>query len=285
MEIEKTVTREVGQKSPFAGCAILIAALAVMLFLIGFSVTALFRQFNEIAKFTDERPKVVDVVSLDEKETGLNRLAEKLETFRLAADSEDSASMELSAEEMNLAIAAYEPFKDLRGMFRVKEISPESIRFEISFQLNGKPRMSKEGEGGIVASDPRYLNAELVAEPGLLQREVVLQVRDIRVPGKKVPWEFKEQMSPYRIAERYVGKEGIGTTMAKLTAVELGDGFVRFEKKAGVVAKDTVTDAQVDRASRRLFTVLGIVASVFLLVAGVVIFIGLRLKKKRGEPV
>ncbi len=282
MEIKETETKEVGQKSPFAGCAILIAALAVMLFLIGFSVTALFRQFNEIAKFTDGNPKVVDVVSLDEKEAALNRLAEKLETFRLAADS---ASMELSAEEMNLAIAAYEPFKDLRGMLRVEEISPEGIRFEISFQLNGKPRMSKEGEGGIVASDPRYLNAELVAEPGLLQREVVLRIRDIKVPGKKVPNEFKEQMSPYRIAERYVGSEGIGTTMAKLTDVVLGDGYVRFEKKAGVVAKDTVTDAQVDKASRRLFTVLGIVASVFLLFAGVVIFIGLRLKKKRGEPV
>ena len=43
-------------RSPFAGCAILIAALAVMVFLIGFSVLTLFRQFNEIAKFTDTKP-------------------------------------------------------------------------------------------------------------------------------------------------------------------------------------------------------------------------------------
>ena len=285
MQTKEITDKEVGQKSPFAGCAILIAALAVMLFLIGFSVTALFRQFNEIAKFTDERPRVIDVVSLDEKEAELNRLAEKLESFRLAVDSDESANMELSAEEMNLAIAVYEPFKDLRGMLRVEEISPESIRFEISFQLNGKPRIAKDGEGGMMASDPRYLNAILVAEPGFLQREVILQIRDIRVPGRKVPWEFKEQMSPYRIAERYVGKDGIGTTMAKLTSVELGDGFVRFEKKAGVIAKDTVTDAEVNQAGARLFTVLGIVSSVFLLVAGVVIFFGLRLKRKSTNRV
>ena len=40
---------EPGARSPFAGCAILIAALLVMVFLIGFSVLTLFRQFNEIA--------------------------------------------------------------------------------------------------------------------------------------------------------------------------------------------------------------------------------------------
>lgn len=275
----------VSEKSPYAGCAILIAALLVMVFLIGFSISVLFRQSNEIAKFTAEKPIVVEVEPLEDREAELNRLAEKLETFRLAVDDDESAAMELTAEEMNLAIAAYEPFKDFRGTLRVASITPEEIQLEISFQLNGRPRLAKEGEGGWITSDPRFLNGTMIAEPGLLNRELVLQLSDIVVPGKNVAPEFVAQMSPYRVAERYVGGEGIGGVMSKLTSVELGEGTVRFVKIAGVTPKDTVTNDQVDAASQRLFLFFGIAASLFLLFVAFVIFLGLRLKKRNETAV
>ena len=256
-----------------------------MLFLIGFSISVLFRQANEIAKFTYDKPAVVDVSPLEDREAELNRLAEKLETFRLAVVDGESTTLELTAEEMNLAIAAYEPFRDLRGMLRVDSVSPEEIRLEISFQLNGKPRLSKEGEGGWITSDPRYLNGTMVAKPGLLNKEVVLQVSDIEVPGKTVAEGFLGQMSPYRIAERYVGKEGIGAVMAELTSVELSEGTVRFVKTAGVKPRDTITNAQVDSASQRLFKFFAVAACLFLLFVAVVIFVGLRLKKRREAAV
>ncbi len=270
----------VSEKSPYAGCAILIAALVVMLFLIGFSISVLFRQANEIAKFTDEKPALVDVSPLEDREAELNRLAEKLETFRLAVGDGETATLELTPEEMNLAIAAYEPFKDLRGMLRVASISPKEIRMEISFQLNGRPRLSKEGEGGLITSDPRYLNGIMVAKPGLLNKELVLQISDIEVPGKTVAQGFLGQMSPYRIAERYAGKEGVGGVMSELTSVELADGVVRFVKTAGITPKDTITNAQVDSASQRLFKFFAVAACLFLLFVAVVIFVGLRLKKR-----
>ena len=275
----------VGDKSPFAGCAILIAAVLVMVFLIGFSISVLFRQFNAIAKFTGEKPAVIELVPIEGREEELNKLAEKIEAFRQAAGDEESAELELNAEELNLAIAAYEDFKDLRGTMKVSEITSEAIRMEISFQLNGKPRLSKEGEGGWITSDPRYLNGTIVAEPGLLKREVVLQIRDIEVPGAEVAEQFIAQMSPYRIAERYVGDSGIGAVMPELTNVTLKEGAILFEKKAGEIAKDTVTNEQVDAASKRFFTFLGIAASIFLFFVAIVIFVGLRLKKKRDRPV
>ncbi len=283
METEKSDQTEVGQKSPFAGCAILIAALAVMMFLVGFSIFALFRQFGEISKFTSEKPQDVAIVSLEDREPELNQLAEKLETFRLAVSDGKSAVLELNAGEMNLAISAYESFKDLRGTLEVLEITQQNMRFRISFQLNGKPRMSKEGETGLMSSDPRYLNGTLIATPGLLQKEVVLQISDIDVPDATVPKEFVQQMSPYRIAERYIGSEGIGKTMAGLTSVSLGDGVVRFVKEEGVVPRDTITDAEVDSGTRKIFTVFGIAASGFLLFVGIVLFVGIRLKKSRSN--
>lgn len=281
----ETENKVVSENSPFAGCAILIAALLVLLFLICFSVSVLFRQYNAIAKFTGEKPAVIEIVPIDGREEELNRLAEKIEAFRLAAGEEGSAGLELNVEELNLAIAAYEDFKDLRGMMKVTEITPEAIRMEISFRLNGKPRLAKAGEGGWITSDPRFLNGIIVAEPGLLKREVVLQIKDIKVKDADVAKEFIAQMSPYRIAERYVGDGGIGAVMPKLTNVALKEGAILFEKKEGVIPKDTVTNEQVDAASRRLFTFLGIAASIFLLFVAILIFVGLRLKKKRDSTV
>ena len=271
----------VSDKSPFAGCAILVAALLVMVFLITFSVVVLFRQFNEIAKFTETKPVNVQIESLEDREAELNALAEKIERFRIAVTEGKSAVLELNANEMNLAIATYGAFKEMRGMMRVREITGEQLTFDISFQLNGKPRMAKAGENGMVASDPRYLNGVLITQPGLLNKEVVLRVNDIEVPFADVPRGFIDQMSPYRITEQFVGDTEIGKVMAALTNVELGDGVVRLVREEGKIPEDTMTDAEVDQSSQRLFTFLGIAASIFLFFVAIIIFSGLRAKKRR----
>lgn len=269
-------------RSPFAGCAILIAALLVMVFLIVFSVVTLFRQFNEIAKFTGEIPAPVEISSLENQEASLNSLAERIESFRQQLSGKSEASIALTPEEMNLAIAAYEPFKELRGTFRIIGVEGETLRIAISFPLNGKPRLAREGEGGLVTSDSRYLNATLTARPVLLKREVVLRLDNIEVPGAQVPREFIEQMSPYRITERYVGDAVIGPVMAKLTRVGVADGKVVLTRVPGENPADAISNEQVNSASSRFFMVLGVVACVFLLFAGAVVFIGLRSKARRG---
>ena len=156
MAQEKMSDAEVSQKSPFAGCAILIAAVAVMLFLVIFSITVLFRQFGEIAKFTSEEPAKVELATLEGKDAEVNQLAEKLEGFRQEMGSGETAVLELNADELNLAIAVYEDFKDLRGMLRVADISDGKMNLEISFQLNGKPRLPKGDERGMMVSDPPF---------------------------------------------------------------------------------------------------------------------------------
>jgi hypothetical protein len=244
-------------------------------------VVVLFRQFNEIAKFTETKPVKLQIESVEDREAELNALAEKIERFRIAVMEGKSAVLELNAHEMNLAIATYGAFKEMRGMMRVREITGEQMTFDISFQLNGKPRMAREGESGMITSDPRYLNGVLITEPGLLNKEVVLRVNDIDVPFAAVPRGFIDQMSPYRITEQFVGDTEIGKVMAGLTNVELGDGVVRLVREEGKIPEDTVTDAQVDQSSQRLFTFLGIAASIFLFFVAIIIFVGLRGKKSR----
>lgn len=273
--------RDESARSPFAGCAILIAALAVMVFLIGFSVLTLFRQFNEIAKFTAEKPLPIEVSSLENKEQELNNLAERIEVFRQQLAGDGETSLALSADDINLAIATYDSFKELRGTFRVVRIEGKTLHIAISFPLNGKPRLARKEEPGWIASDSRYLNGTLVARPHLLKHEVVLRLDAIEVPGKQVAPEFIDQMSPYRITERYLADKVIGPAMAKFTRVEVSGGNVVLTRKPNEIPADMITDAQVDSGSRKLFTTLGIAAALFLTFAGIIVLIGLRAKARK----
>lgn len=282
MNTEVEEPNKVGDKSPFAGCAIFITVFLVVVFLIVFSVVVLFRQSNAISKFTDEKPKIVQIESLEDREQELNRIAEKIERFRISVMEGKSAVLELSVAELNLAIASYDAFKEMRGMLRVREITQDQMTFDISFKLNGRPRLAKKEEGGIIGSDSRYLNGILITEPSLLNHEVVIKVRDIDVASAEVAKEFIEQMSPYRIAEKYAGDSDIGKVMATLTKVETADGVIRFVKVEGEITKETLTNEVVDQSSKRLFKVLGIAASIFLFFVAVIIFVGLRSKKRQG---
>jgi hypothetical protein len=273
--------KDASARSPFAGCAILIAALLVMVFLIGFSTVTLFRQSNEIAKFTAEKPIPVAASSLENQETALNGFAERLESFRQQLAGDEPAMLALTPAEMNLAIAAYEPFRDLRGTLHIAAVEGDTMRIAIAFPLNGKPRLARKDEAGWITSDPRYLNAMLVARPALLKREVILQLDTIDVSGAQVPREFIEQMSPYRITERYLTDPLLGPAMAKLTRVGIADGKVVFTRIPGESPSDTIGKQQVDSASSRLFLVLGSVACAFLVIAGGVVFLGLRAKAAR----
>lgn len=270
-------------RSPFAGCAILIAALAVMVFLIGFSILTLFRQFNEIAKFTDEKPVPIEVTSIENQELPLNQLAERIETFRQQLTGDQEASLTLSADELNLAIATYDAFKELRGTLRVQEIRDETLRLAISFPLNGRPRFAREGEPGWIASDQRFLNGVMVARPNLLKREVILSLDTIEVPGKKVAPEFIDQMSPYRIAERYLLDPILGPAMARLTRVGVTGDKLVLTRIPNEKPADLITDAQVDAGSSRLFTALGIAAACFLAFTGIIVFIGIRAKSRKAR--
>lgn len=267
-------------RSPFAGCAIFIAAFLVMAFLIGFSVLTLFRQFKEIAKFTDDQPVAIPISSVAGKELELKNLTTRVETFHQQLASEAETSLALSADDLNLAIAAYEAFTELRSTFRVLNIEGHQLRIAISFPLNGKPRLSRAGEKSWITSDSRYLNGTMVAHPELLKKQLVLSLDDLEVPGKKVAPEFIDQMSPYRITERYLTDPIIGPAMAKITRIAVVDGKLILSRKPGENPPDTITDAQVDSGSSRLFTALGIAAVCFLAFATVIMLIGIRKKAR-----
>jgi len=267
-------------RSPLAGCAILITVGLMVIFLVVFSAVSFFRQADAISKFTQEKPAPVEVTSLVGKEVEIQALSSRLEAFNKQLDGDQPATLALSADDLNLAVAAYQPFTDLRGTFRVREITDKNMRIDVSYKMNGKPRRTKEGENGLITSDFQYLNGSLIARPSLEKNEVSLKIDEVIVPGKAVPEEFVIRLSPYQVMQRYLTDPVMGTVMKKLTRVELANGQLLLKRVPGENQSDAITHEQVDSGSNRLFKVFGIVVSVFLAFVTVMILITIRRAKR-----
>ena len=271
-------------RSPFAGCLILILALCVLVFLIGFSAWMPFRQAAEIEKFTKEAPVSLPVDPIEGNEPKVNALVERMESFRadLAGDQSKPARIELDAADLNLAIAAFQPVEQLRGSFRIREITEKELLIDISYKLNGRPRLSREGEDGPVTSDPRYLVGTIKGHPELIRRELVLKVDALEVPGSTVPQGFLDHFSTLRIFEAYLKHPVLGPAMASMTRVNLENGKMVLERIPGEAPPEVISDEQFRQGGGRLITYLGIGACLFLAFATTMVFIGIR-KQRRAE--
>ena len=272
-------------RSPFAGCLILILALGMLVCLIGFTAWLPFKQASEIEKFTAPSPVPLPVEAVEGKVAEVNQLSERLENFRnqLQGDAEKPARLELGTADINLAIAAYDPGKELRGSFRVKEITKDALVIDICYKLNGRPRLAKEGEAGPVTSDPRYLIGTLKGRPQLARRELSLHVDSLEVPGTPVADGFMQHFSSLRLFEKYTKDPVLGPAMASLTRVELEPGKMVLSRIPGETAPEVVGDAAFRQGGGRMVTYLGIGACVFLAFAAIMVFVGLRRQRRAAK--
>lgn len=207
-------------QNPGAGCIIMIVALSSLAFLIGFGVWSLFKQHREISKFTSTSPQEIPLPDLEANAAAMIQLNASLETFRTEAGNERTATLRLSPEGINLALAAFEDFGELRKTFSVKKITSDEVHIEISFKMRGSPLNSE---------DYRYLNGTMITKPELSGGEIFFNVDRIEVPGKSVPEGFIGVFSPYRPAQVYLADEdGAGPWMRKLTSLVLEDGFLNL---------------------------------------------------------
>lgn len=214
----RTVDRSA--KSPAAGCVIMVIAVLALVFLVGFAVWNLFKLDQELSKFTEKEARPLPTPDLVAEAEAVNVLNSKLEIFRTDEGNKRPASLVLTPVEINLAIAAFEEFTELRETFVVREIVDGKLLIDIAFRMRGSPT-----KGGY-----RYLNGRMTATPRLEAGEIVLDVEKIEVgEGEPVPEGFLGQFSPYRITEAYKDDETLGPWMKKLTTLKLEEGLLRLE--------------------------------------------------------
>jgi len=270
--------QESSARSPFAGCAILIAAVGVMAVLVGFSVWNLFRLDKELAKFTSPAAVPVPLAVPEGNEAKLNDLKARLELCRsdLGAEPPRECRLALDAADLDACIAAFDAFKDLRHTLSVRSVESDHLLIDISFPLNARP----------FSGESRFLNATMVAVPELAQGEVILRVRDLQVPGKTVPREFLGQFSPYRVFERYRDDSVLGPAMRQLTGLEIRDGRVILRANPGEKKPATSPGHAAPDGGDRTLKLAGLAACLFLVFAGTVVLLGLRktARRKSSSP-
>jgi hypothetical protein len=245
---------------------------SVAIFLVSAAVYSLFRQNAEIAKFTQPTPATLPQVTLEGREAALNALHARLQLFRdtIVSESDTAAKLELTAEDLNMALATMKPLQDYRGHFFVKEIRPGAIIADHTRLINGLPG----------SDEKRYLNAEIVLKPVLSEKTLAFQVQSLVVPNQTVPREFIAQIPPFRFGVEQQQDPVLGPVLQQLTAMEAKSGLLELRRTPGEVSSATVSDDQVDSAFLRILRVL---VCGFLIVVGLGLFFALRTKAKRDK--
>ncbi|MBB5350693.1 hypothetical protein HNR46_000921 [Haloferula luteola] len=269
-------------RSPLSGCAILIAAVCMLLFLIGFSIWVPFRQAAAMEKFT--ATQAVELPVAEVTDARAKALDDRLTAFQeQLSHSDASAELALDAEDLNLAVAHYPQLEELRGTFHVKEVRDTDLLIDICYPLNGRPRFSKDGEEGLMTSDRRYLIGTMRVTPLLSKRELSLRVEDLEVPGAEVDPGFMGHFSTLRILERYLEHPQLGPAMAKLTSAKVSAGKLILTRTPGAPIPDVVSDQQFQKTGSRFIAFLAGALLLFLLLAGTVLFIGYRKQLRKIE--
>jgi hypothetical protein len=260
----------------------MIIVVLVMIFMIGFSVHVLFKQADEIEKFT--RTEKVTLPSQPEAQVPAAKeaLTAKLEEFskQVMDEKVPNAELKLTAQEINTAVASYPQVEQLHGSFWVKEITGGKMIVDICYRMNGRPRMAKQGESGYVNTDFRYLVGEMKVHPEISKGEVFLKVDELKVPGAAVPAGFMEHFSSLRIFESYTKDPKMGPTMQALTSCGIEEDTLVLRKKSGEIRPGIVSDDAFNTGGKTMVKVLGIGACLFLVFAGTIVFIGLRKKAR-----
>lgn len=263
-------TAKPAQSSPFAGCLIIAAAFAVMVFLVAFTFWSLNRMESEIKTFTEEEARPTPVLDPVNFETEFNDLSRRLDGFKTAVQADEPARIELTPTDINLAISAHETFKNLRSTFYVTEINPESIAVQISYPMRGYP--FGDGAG-------HYLNGTLEGVPELESGQILLQLTTIHSEKGTVPEQFVAHLSDHQITAPYLEDESMGPVLKRLTSVSLGEKalVLEFDPAAAPPGQQPITISEIEETKRKALTAFGVGGSIFL------IFLILFLRKGRGK--
>ncbi|MGE9267694.1 MAG: hypothetical protein ACQKBY_06325 [Verrucomicrobiales bacterium] len=261
-------------RSPFAGCLIIGLAVALVLGLAGFAWWTVQRQSQEISKFTETEAKPVPLPEIAERAGEINTLVAKIQHFSHEVTKGRPARLELSTAELNLSIAAFEAFQQLRHTFHIESIKDGTMSADISFQLGSAPFSDREN----------HLNARMIAQPVLNNGHIYLEISELTPNTGSVPAPFLEHLSPYRITEIYQEHPEIGPVMTALTSLETGDEQVTFVFDPEASPPSSEQEAtEVAKQARNLMALVAII----LILSMILLFLLLakrRKARKNAQP-
>ena len=252
-----------------AGCGIFLVILGTVIFLVSVAVYSYFDYKKVFVDMSQETAVPTKVVSTDDA-TVTSALDQKFTDFNTLVKDEKFATMELSIDEINLAIAHFEKLSEFKETFYVTAITDEHIEARSSFKVNA----GFDGE--------RHFNGLLKLEPVIAQGSI-FPIVDEAIPdtGAKVPLKILNAI-PVLMFVEYRNDEEIQDVFHKLTKVELKNNTLHITSDPKST-ETAIIDMDVSEKTNIGFQLFGLLTFIFITTVGFAVWFG-KWKKKQQNP-
>jgi len=198
-----------------AGCSIFLVILAMVIFLVSVSVYSYFDHKKAFIAFSQENITETEIAPTSDP-TSTNALTEKFSNFSALVKDKKLASMTLSPQEINLAIAHFDKLAEFKKKLYVTGINNKHIEARASFPITA----GFDGQ--------RHFNGKLMLEPVIAQGSIFPIVSEaIADTGNPVPPKVLQAI-PVLMFAGYRNDESIQDVFHKLTNVELKNGALHI---------------------------------------------------------
>jgi hypothetical protein len=212
-EIEEESTQN--NSNHIAGCGIFLVILAMVVFLVSVSVYSYFDHKNAFVKFSEASITPTELATTSDA-SAVSALSKKFSNFGSLVKDKKQATMDLTADEINLAIAHFEKLAEFKNTLYVTAITDKHIEARSSFPINA-------GFDGV-----RHFNGKLMLKPVIAQGSIFPIVDKAEADtGEGVP-EKVLQAIPVLMFAGYRNDESIQNVFHKLTKVELSNGILHI---------------------------------------------------------
>lgn len=194
-----------------AGCGIFLVILAMVVFLGSVTVYSYFDHKKAFIGFSEENITPTEIAPTSDT-SAITSLEKKFSAFGTLVKDKKPAFMELTKDEINLAIAHFEKLAEFRKTLYVTAITDNHIEARSSFPINA-------GFDGT-----RHFNGKLLLKPVIAQGSIFPIVEKAEADtGEGVPEKVLEAI-PVLMFAGYRNDESIQNIFHKLTKVELNNG-------------------------------------------------------------
>jgi len=205
--------------SPLSGCLIFIILIAVFSCLGGFIIWHYTDTQKAVHAISEKHAKPVNTaVLIPEK---LTKIENKFKNFSTSVterneNSEEEASITLTVDEINLAIAQFKKMEEFKGKMFITKISPDGIEADICFPV----------KAGFIQTSNRFLNGKMTMVPDIELGSLFPIITEISPnTGSEVP-EKMIRFLPQGLFSSYRTDPDLQAVFHKLTAVELKDNQI-----------------------------------------------------------
>lgn len=273
-------------RSPFAGCLILIVMAVVVFVLITSAGYSLKKQTDAHKTFTETTANPAPIAETEGQEAAINSLINRLRHFDSEISSKRAAGISLTTQDLNLAIAHFETFKDFRGQLYFEKITPEHLAGIIHYQGNSTATLPSFVRSTLnIEVRENNLNGTFVGKPLLTDGKLILNMDSITPSIGEMPDEFFQSISRVLISgqlelelEENPEKEpALLTKLKKLTSLTLAEGQLTLGYAPDAAPPSAQLEANAMATKAKQLVALG--AVIFILTM-ILLFIVLSRRKK-----